>query len=155
MTIAPHTTGVYYILNLKNNRIYVGESIDIASRWRGHRADLRGRHHKINALQADWDTFGELNFEFGILTTVPRLPFRHRLREIERIFIHAYQASDPLYGYNGGVSEIKNTKTELNRVAAPVARTRKPGRKPNYKPDNTRAALRISAARRQRRKATS
>jgi len=150
----PHTSGVYYILNLKNDRIYVGESIDIASRWRTHRADLRAHHHKNNALQSDWNAFGETSFEFGILTTVPRLPFRHQLRKVEQIFIHAYRANDPLYGYNGGVIEIRNIRTEPNQNAVvPIARTRKPGRKPNYKPDKTRAALRISEARRQRRKA--
>lgn len=38
--------GVYGIVNIKNNKIYIGSSIDIYLRWKKHIRDLNnGSHH--------------------------------------------------------------------------------------------------------------
>jgi hypothetical protein len=62
--------GVYYILNLKNDRIYVGQSAHIAERIIGHKNALKRSGHKILDLQKDWDAYGENAFEFGTLVNV-------------------------------------------------------------------------------------
>lgn len=59
--------GVYKIVCKTNNKMYIGESHDIAERWNGHIADLRaGKHHSYK-LQEDFDRHGIYNFSFEIL----------------------------------------------------------------------------------------
>ena len=37
--------GIYKITNLKNDKVYIGESIDIYQRWGRHKKDLRKGEH--------------------------------------------------------------------------------------------------------------
>jgi group I intron endonuclease len=93
------TSGVYYILNTCNDKIYVGCSSNIDNRWKDHRSNLRGGRHEIKALQQDWKTYGEAAFEFGTLVECPTQRYG-RLLHIERIFFRVYQSDVPEYGYN-------------------------------------------------------
>jgi group I intron endonuclease len=64
-------SGIYAIRSEVNGRTYIGSAIDIASRWRQHRSDLRkGKHHSIH-LQRAWDKYGEEAFEFVVLEECP------------------------------------------------------------------------------------
>lgn len=96
--------GVYYILNVHNHRIYIGQSEDVEQRFKSHLSALRRQGHNNKALQTDWDRHGELAFTFDVLTI--HTPWeRHirvinRIEEIERIFIRIYQSDNPIYGYN-------------------------------------------------------
>ena len=57
-------TGIYYITNKENGKIYVGCSGNVFKRWNQHLDMLRsGRHHSYK-LQKDYDIFGESVFEF-------------------------------------------------------------------------------------------
>ena len=56
--------GIYLITNKLNNKCYVGQSVDIARRWRQHReAASRGETPLYKAIQK----YGIENFEFSIL----------------------------------------------------------------------------------------
>ena len=44
-------TGIYRIRNIKNGKIYIGQSIDISHRWACHLYDLRNNRHKNPHLQ--------------------------------------------------------------------------------------------------------
>lgn len=60
-------SGVYIIENVVNGRAYVGSAVDIQSRWKDHRIDLRlGRHHS-KFLQRAWNKYGPQAFEFRVL----------------------------------------------------------------------------------------
>ena len=63
--------GVYYILNTKNSRIYVGQSVRIFDRQDTHRSQLTHGTHPNKAMLADWRAFGPDVFEFGVLVTLP------------------------------------------------------------------------------------
>ena len=106
--------GVYYILNLKNDRIYIGQSGRIRERFASHRNALRGDRHDSVLLQQDWKTFSEQAFEFGILSTGdPSFHSYYALtNQAERTFIHAYRSDDPRYGYNADQS----TKSRKSRA---------------------------------------
>lgn len=57
--------GIYAIR--REDRMYVGHSVNVSKRWVRHRADLRrGTHHNIH-LQRSWNKYGEDAFEFVIL----------------------------------------------------------------------------------------
>ena len=59
--------GIYAIRNTKNNKMYIGESIDIEQRWKVHQEDLdNGTHHSYK-LQEDYDKSKSKEFRFFVL----------------------------------------------------------------------------------------
>lgn len=64
--------GIYAIENTKTGRVYIGSTKNHKRRWDTHRQRLhRGRH--VNPyLQHAWDKYGENNFAFKLIETVPR-----------------------------------------------------------------------------------
>jgi hypothetical protein len=96
--------GVYYILNTKNSRIYVGQSVRIFDRQDTHRSQLTHGTHPNKAMLADWRAFGPDVFEFGVLVTLPgstsRLYINRYLLNLEQIFMRVYQSRIPTHGYN-------------------------------------------------------
>jgi group I intron endonuclease len=59
--------GIYAIKNLKNNKIYIGQSINIQKRIIQHKSNLKRNKHPNAHLQASYNYYGENNFEFYIL----------------------------------------------------------------------------------------
>lgn len=59
--------GIYCIKNLKNGKCYVGQSVNIYTRWNQHKSQLRKNNHYNTDLQIDWNLYQEHNFEFKIL----------------------------------------------------------------------------------------
>lgn len=59
--------GIYKILNIENNKFYIGGSENIEKRWKRHLRDLKqGIHHNCN-LQKDFIQFKEGSFNLIIL----------------------------------------------------------------------------------------
>lgn len=59
--------GVYKIINLINNKIYVGSSVDIAKRMRKHKYELRKNIHPNEHLQRAYNKYGEDSFTAELL----------------------------------------------------------------------------------------
>ena len=59
--------GIYRIENLINHKSYIGQSVDIYTRWMSHKWELNTGHHKNIHLLRAWRKYGEDNFEFTIL----------------------------------------------------------------------------------------
>lgn len=60
-------TGIYSITNLVNNKKYIGQAVDIESRWKDHIRELKkGTHHNY-PLQNAWNKYGMNNFSFTVL----------------------------------------------------------------------------------------
>jgi len=59
--------GIYCIENLKNNKKYIGKSIDIKIRFIGHKSKLKHNKHENIYLQSSWNKHGEENFKFYII----------------------------------------------------------------------------------------
>lgn len=84
--------GVYRITS-PSVRFYVGSSVNVASRWSGHRAELRkGRHH-CPPLQRAAEKYGVDALRFELLAECPR----DDVRELEQLVLDvanpAYNAS--------------------------------------------------------------
>ena len=60
--------GVFQIKNLSNNKVFIDNSVDMASKWSRHKAELKFGNHKNSELQKDWNEKGENNFVFEILS---------------------------------------------------------------------------------------
>ena len=58
--------GIYEIINKENNRVYVGESLNITNRWKDHIKMLESNTHYNYKLQEDFNKYGEHVFEFKI-----------------------------------------------------------------------------------------
>lgn len=88
--------GIYMILNKINNKVYIGQSIDIYTRWKQHRADLRHKNHENKHLENAWHKYGEKNFEFSILCECEE----EQLNTIEQYYILCFESINPKIGYN-------------------------------------------------------
>lgn len=88
-------SGIYLITNLKNNKVYVGSSINLWSRYSEHKRSLnKDKHYNIN-LQQDWNFYGEDSFSFSILEIVKD---KTKLVEREQYWMDFYNVFEK--GYN-------------------------------------------------------
>lgn len=88
--------GIYCIENLINHKKYIGQSIDIEMRWRGHKSELRRSIHINDYLQNAWNKYGEDNFQFYILEECAN----NIMDDRERYYIMLYNTVNRDYGYN-------------------------------------------------------
>lgn len=61
---------IYKIINVVNNKFYVGSTTNKKVRFRQHRKLLRGNRHHCKHLQAAWNKYGEDKFEFVVVEEV-------------------------------------------------------------------------------------
>lgn len=63
--------GIYKITNIRNNKCYVGSSIDIRKRWNKHQSELNRNIHKNIYFQNAWNKYGKDSFIWEILEECP------------------------------------------------------------------------------------
>ena len=63
--------GIYKIINVVNNKFYVGSAVDFTARKRRHWWALRSQRHPNKHLQAAWNKYGEESFKFLIVEELP------------------------------------------------------------------------------------
>ena len=61
---------IYKIINLVNDKFYVGSTTNKKVRFREHRKQLRGNRHHCKHLQASWNKYGEEKFLFAVVEEV-------------------------------------------------------------------------------------
>jgi group I intron endonuclease len=62
--------GIYKIINILNNKFYVGSAVDLKRRKTRHFSELRKGNHKNGHLQAAWKKYGEQAFIFVVVEEV-------------------------------------------------------------------------------------
>jgi group I intron endonuclease len=62
---------IYKIINLVNDKFYVGSTNNKNERFRTHRNKLRRGVHHCAHLQAAWNKYGEEKFDFRVVQNVP------------------------------------------------------------------------------------
>lgn len=91
-----YLSGIYYIRNRLNNKIYIGLSIHIGLRFEEHLYDLSNNNDSKH-LQNSWNKYGPHNFEFGIIC----LASEDRLSDLEEYYItYIYESFKRENGYN-------------------------------------------------------
>lgn len=78
-----NVSGIYCIINLKNNKRYIGSSKNIRLRLWGHRSELRHNSHDNDHLQKAWNKYKESNFDYFIIETCTE----DKLLEREQFYI--------------------------------------------------------------------
>ena len=89
-------TGIYKITNLKNNKIYIGQSVDIGKRISNHKYKLKKNIHQNIYLQSSFNKYGIDNFSFEIIEECNRDSLNNR----EMYWVKHYNSNDRGFGYN-------------------------------------------------------
>jgi group I intron endonuclease len=106
---------VYYILNKKNNNLYVGSAVDFKRRCRQHLYLLRqGKHHSVY-LQREFNILGESQFKiYPMIICDPHMLIYYEQVIIDK-FIPVYN-SNKIAGSMLGFHHSENTKNKLSRI---------------------------------------
>lgn len=91
-------TGIYKIQNKINNKIYIGQSIDVNRRWQAHKRiynDIVSDQYNKPLYRA-FRKYGIENFIFSILEECKV----SELNDKEKYWIKYYDSINPLKGYN-------------------------------------------------------
>lgn len=109
------TSGVYKIENIKNDKVYIGESFNIEERWKIHINDLnKGKHHS-RKLQDDWNEYGKDYFKFDILKAIDvKSICEHTHYELQECvllieedrYIRSFNACENGYNMENTINEI-------------------------------------------------
>lgn len=92
-------SGIYQIINSKNNKSYVGSSKSIYNRIYHHKIALQHNKHGNTHLQRSWNKYGEENFNYKVLELIEN-PTKERLEEREDYWINFYESDKDEKGYN-------------------------------------------------------
>lgn len=116
--------GIYSITNLKNNKKYIGQSINVYERWIHHKITLKGNYHSNRYLQRAYNNSSENNFEFQLLKVCkPKY-----LDRFEKLYIRIYNTNNRKYGYNldSGGNEFKKHSIETKKKISKTVRKNHP-----------------------------
>lgn len=96
--------GIYKIINVINNKFYVGSAVDLKRRKTRHFSELRNGKHNNRHLQAAWQKYGEQAFVFVV---VEELATDADLLAAENVWLKEHAGKD--YCYNIGVDAVAPT----------------------------------------------
>lgn len=110
--------GIYQIKNLKNNKIYIGQTSDrFIERYWNHLWKLTNNKHDNDHLQKSFNKYGTECFEFSVLHI---LQPEENIDELERKYINQYDKNILYNIQNGGqdftmkdVPMSENTKKKI------------------------------------------
>lgn len=95
--------GIYKITNQETKECYIGQSVDIAKRWKDHaKCGLDIDRPQGNKLYQNMIEYGLWNFTFELLEECPR----EQLNEKEKFYISLYDSCN--YGFNSNKGVDKN-----------------------------------------------
>lgn len=104
-------TGIYSILNLQNNKRYIGYSVDISRRWQTHKRDLKNNKHENDHLQAAYNKYGADSFQYSIIEECPV----DELKERERYWIEYYDSRKNGYNETDGGDGLINPSIDIRK----------------------------------------
>ncbi len=91
--------GVFQIRNTVNDKIFIEGNIDLDSIWNRHRFQLNFGNHPNEALQLEWNTYGEAKFVYEILDEIKPSEteitnYNKEIKLLEQMFIDELQPFD-------------------------------------------------------------
>lgn len=106
-------SGIYLITCIPTGKVYVGQSLDMKSRWGEHRSLLIRGKHDNGYLQRAWNKHGSDGFTFAILEEVEP----GRLIEREAFHAERLRAFDRKRGFNLQPVEFTHSPEALAAIA--------------------------------------
>lgn len=100
----PRPMGVFLIRNHRNDKVFLGTSLDLPGIINRHKFQLGAGVHPNKALQADWNELGSENFAFEIVDELsPRkgetVDYRAELEALEDLWLEKLRPFNER-GYN-------------------------------------------------------
>lgn len=97
-------TGIYSIINLKNGKRYIGQSINVSTRIKSHFQSLSKKRHPNKRMQKDYlKDFRAFNYEI-LEYNIPL----DSLSEREKYWVDHFQTLNKSKGYNEQkISEVR------------------------------------------------
>lgn len=103
--------GIYQILNLINDQRYIGQSVDVKSRWSCHRYQLNKGVHANMHLQNAWNKYNKDSFVFEVLLTCDSKSlyimeeqyankYKQNLYNINKDYTSMHGCNNPFFGKN-------------------------------------------------------
>ena len=90
--------GIYQIINLIDNKIYIGSAVNISLRWAEHRSTLLNNNHINIYLQRAVNKYGLKNFKFEVIEFISK---KEDLIKQEQYYLDLYKPfADLKRGYN-------------------------------------------------------
>lgn len=96
-------SGIYKIICCKNNKFYIGSSVNINRRLKEHIRFLKRNQHKNEYLQNCWNKHGEKNFRFEIIETVNDIK---KLLIKEKLWIENTNCCNRKIGFNVSINPL-------------------------------------------------
>ena len=88
--------GIYAIVNCVNDKVYIGQSMDVMDRIAHHKSAQRHGRHDNEHLQNAWNKYGEAHFDFIVIQECEEI----HLDELECYFIGLFDSMNRRKGYN-------------------------------------------------------
>lgn len=112
-------SGVYLIINLKNNFVYVGAtSSEFRLRYQTHKSYLRNNKHYNKELQSDYNKYGEDYFVFEVAEIEEDI---EKIKNAETRLIHRYIDEESCYNIMSGGQNVGNVASEETKHKMSVA----------------------------------
>ena len=110
-------SGIYVIINVINDKKYIGQSNNISRRWVEHRNELNNNKHGNTYLQASWNKYGAESFVFRVLQYCTP----DKLDQLEIAYIKHFDSYRN--GYNGtlggsGIIKDRDIMVQQGRINA-------------------------------------
>lgn len=107
--------GIYRILNIVNNKFYIGSAFNFDNRFRTHKSKLKSNKHENEHLQRSYNKYGHDSFIFEILEIVDEVTI---IYDIEKEYLDKYFDNNTIC-YN------MNTETDPNKSLVKYNESRK------------------------------
>lgn len=108
--------GIYKIINLVNNKFYIGSSKNLMKRWTDHLYRLRNNKHMNKHLQNAYNKYGESSFAFVIIESNNTWN-EQELREKEQKYLDYYFKTCPELFYNMAPKAVGGNSTNFSEEA--------------------------------------
>lgn len=106
--------GIYKITNIKNDNVYIGESLDIEKRWKRHIACLNAGIHENYKIQEDWNKYEEKDFKFEVIVqldkSIAKLIDKVLLLILEEAYIKKYKSITSVYNIENTLANFLSGK---------------------------------------------
>jgi len=116
---------IYKIVNLNNNKFYIGSTKNIEKRIKDHLDRLRRNVHHNKHLQNSYNLYGKNAFIFHIIEWVPE----YRVREIEQLYIDSL---NPHYNVSKSASAPMDGRKHTKESREKMSKWKRPKGPDNY-----------------------
>lgn len=104
--------GLYRIQCLENNKVYIGESVNVLSRLEKHARALVSNCSDVTQMQEDYNTFSKNSFSFHVILTGPEWASKEKRLEKEIEIISSY-LPEQVYNNHPSVERLQTVNYRL------------------------------------------